>query len=320
MKPFISVILPVYNGGPYLKDSVQSVLGQSLQAFEFLILDDCSTDGSREYVSTLQDSRIRLFRNNENKGLFFNLNFLVGETTSPLIKLWSQDDVMYPSCLEEFARFHRFYPRVGFSYSGCDRIDETGTVSEKATVDKTPQLVSTELHARIAFFTGSIAGNIANVCLSKKALEEVGLFNEQMRISGDFDMWVRLAKDHPTGFLPAKLIQLRDHAAQLSRKEELYINHVREDLTVYRYLQSYVAPAVRKEGQYLLRHHKLVFYYTLMVKTLLKGKFSSGFQFFRELSGFDDFFILTWCFLRAKLIGVKKPTFATAPGKKMSKP
>lgn len=300
-QPLISVVLPVYNGGDYLKEAVHSVLQQSHHHFEFLILDDCSTDDSWEFLKALRDNRIRLYRNERNKGLFYNLNFLIKESKGSLIKLWSQDDIMYPDCLECFANFHAVHNDLGFSYSGRDIINEQGCIITPLGKDETPVIISTELHARIAFFTGSIAGNIANVCIRKQALEKVGLFDESMKISADFDMWVRLAKHYNTGFIPEKLIQLRDHKGQLSRKEEFYINHVREDLKVYRYLESYVDVKVRKEGRAVMRKHKLVFYYTLMVKSLLKGKIKPAVQFVKELARYDNFALLTLHFLRAKL-------------------
>lgn len=300
-QPLISIILPVYNGGQYLKESVQSVLQQTYRRFEFLILDDCSTDRSPDFLLTLQDDRIRLFKNERNKGLFYNLNFLIQRSQGGLIKLWSQDDMMYPTCLEKFAEFHLSHDDLGFSYSGRDIIDESGKIVTPPGKDETPAIVSSVLHAQIAFYTGSIAGNIANVCIPKKALDRVGLFNESMKISADFDMWVRLAKHYDTGFIPEKLIQLRDHKGQLSRKEEYYINHVREDLKVYRYLESYVDAKVRKEGRAVMRKYKLVFYYTLMVKTLLKGKLKAAGRFAKELADYDNFFVLTFSFIRAKL-------------------
>jgi glycosyltransferase involved in cell wall biosynthesis len=302
MRP-ISVILPVYNGLPFLQQSVQSVLDQSFEDFEFLILDDCSTDPACwEYLSGLQDPRIQLSRNQTNKGLFPNLNVLVKTSGAPLIKLWSQDDIMLPNCLGETVAFHRRYPDIGFSYSAREIIDEKGGVTQSAKTDVTPELVDTELHSRISFFTGSIAGNIANVTLVRKAVEEVGPFREDMRISGDFDMWVRLAQYYPVGFLKLPLIQLRDHAGQLSRQEQYYIFHLKEDLQVYDYLLSYTPPPMQKEGRFLLRNYKLMFYYTLMVKALVKGKWKNGGDFFTRLAGFENIFLLTAAFARNRLL------------------
>jgi glycosyltransferase involved in cell wall biosynthesis len=294
------VILPVYNGGHYLKQSVESVLNQSVHDFEFYILDDCSTDGSWEYLSSLKDDRIRLFRNDVNRGLFYNLNFLIKSSGADLIKLWSQDDIMYPQCIEKILAFHKQYPQIGFSYTATHTIDEDGVIQEKSFIDKTPELISPELHARIAFYTGSIAGNIANVTLNRKALNEVGLFREDMKICGDFDMWVRLAKDNPVGFIKEALTQLRNHKKQLSRQEVYYIFHLTEDLQIYRYLLSYVSEAEQKSGKVMLRNFKLMFYYTLMIKTLAKGKLGVTIKFWKALAGFDSMLLLTASFIRNK--------------------
>ena len=294
------VILPVYNGGHYLKQSVESVLNQSIYDFDFYILDDCSTDGSWEYLSSLKDDRITLFRNDINRGLFYNLNFLIKTSEAGLIKLWSQDDIMYPQCIERILAFHKQYPQIGFSYTATHTIDEDGVIQEKSFVDKTPELISPELHARIAFYTGSIAGNIANVTLNRKALNEVGLFREDMKISGDFDMWVRLAKDNPVGFIKEAMIQLRDHKKQLSRQEIFYIYHLTEDLQVYRYLLGYVSEGNQKAGKLMLRKYKLMFYYTLMIKALLKGKLGVSIKFWKALAGFDSILLLTASFIQNK--------------------
>ena len=85
---------------------------------------------------------------------------------------------MYPHCLKSFVKFHHEHAGLGFSYSGRDIIDENGVIKMLDFVDNTPEIVSSDLHARIAFFMGSIADNIANVCLSRKALDNVGLFHE----------------------------------------------------------------------------------------------------------------------------------------------
>jgi glycosyltransferase involved in cell wall biosynthesis len=299
--PKISVILPVYNGGEYLPLSVESVLAQAGADFELLIVDDCSTDGSREYLSNLKQERVIVFSNETNQGLFRNLNFLVSKAGAPLIKLWAQDDIMYPGCLRSFVEFHATHSQVGFSYSKVHYINERGAYSKLEKEDDTPEIVSCDLHAAIAFDVGSIAGNIANTCITTQALNKVGLFNESMRISADFDMWVRIARYFPVGFIRKPLIKLRDHAGQLSRNEKYYINHVREDMQVYNYLESYVSRDMRNLGRKKLRQKKFVFYYTLMVKTFLKGNFQNAAQYFSSLSRKDNIMLLTVEFIKAKV-------------------
>lgn len=303
----ISIILPVYNGMEYLSESVESVLNQSYKEFEFLIIDDCSTDASFEYITSLSDHRIKIFKNERNRGLFYNLNFLINQSQCPLIKLWSQDDVMYPDCIEKIVAFHLQYPQIGFSYSGRHYIDENGKLSISKTIDETPAFISTELHTRISFYTGSIAGNIANVTLTRFALNKVGLFNESMKISGDFDMWVRIAEFYPVGFLRDPLIQLRNHSGQLSRQEQYYILHLEEDTIVYRHLLNY-APESSKIGlKKMLRNRKLLFYYTLMLKALFKGHLKTAYRFYKGLSAFENIFTLSRLFILYRILKKKAP-------------
>src|ERR1039457_964276 len=103
--PHISIVLPVCNGLGFLETSLSSVLKQSYSNFELLIIDDASTDDSLTYLRSLKDERIRLFSNIENKGLFFNLNFLIKNSNAPLIKLWSQDDIMNNYCIERIIEY-----------------------------------------------------------------------------------------------------------------------------------------------------------------------------------------------------------------------
>ena len=275
--------------------------------FEFLILDDCSTDGSWEWLKQLKDDRISLFRNEQNRGLFYNLNFLIKKSEAGIIKLWSQDDVLYPACIGAIVAFHYKHPSIGFSYTGRDYIDAAGNDLNIFQEDDTPEIVSRALHARIAFFTGSIAGNIANVTLNKSALDNTGLFNEHMKISGDFEMWVRLAKDYPVGFINKSLVQLRNHKEQLSGQEKYFIYHLNEDIEVYHILLSYVNKIQKKEGWKLLRNHKLLFYYTLMLKEFFNGRFKTGWSFLTRLHRFDNVILLTFYFLKNRIFFKKVP-------------
>lgn len=304
--PQISIILPVYNGIKYLEDSVISVLQQEYNNFEFLILDDCSTDSSWEYLLSINDGRVKLFKNETNKGLFFNLNFLITKATSPLIKLWSQDDIMYSNCIKEIVEFHIKHPQIGFSYTGREYMAEGSKPVPTGIIDVTPTIISTELHARIAFLTGSIAANISIVTLNKKALEKVGLFNENMKMSGDFEMYVRLAKYYPVGYNHLKLVKVRDHKQQLSRQQKYNINVLKEVIHIYNYLLDYATNEQKKEGRYLLRNHRLLFYYTLMIKAFLKGQFKIAYIFWQMLNKFDNIWILSFYFLRNRIIFPEK--------------
>ena len=142
--------------------------------------------------------------------------------------------------------------------------------------------------------------------LNKSAIDRVGLFNVNMKISGDFDMWVRLAEHYPVGFINQPLVQLRNHTGQLSRQYEYYIYHLREDIVTYQYLFSYVTDQEKKEGRGLLRNYKLLFYFTLMLKSMLKGHLKTAWSFFDTLHRFDNIYVLGYYFIRNKFILRKK--------------
>ncbi len=297
----ITVVLPVYNGGEYLQLSIDSVLNQQGVNIEFLIVDDCSTDGSWEYLQNIKDNRVALFRNTFNRGLFYNLNFLIKKSNSNLIKLWSQDDLMNEGCLLSFVNFHSKLDTIGFSYSSCEKIDEYGNVKNTILKDNTPEIISKDLHASICYYTGSIAGNIANVCITKNALDKVGLFNESMKISADFDMWVKLAKYYNIGFINIPLVKIRDHNGQLSRQEKFYVNHVEEDARVYNYLNSYISKDVQIKYNYYFVHYKLVFYFSLLIRSLVRVRFLQAFKIARIISRFTSLLTLVFIYVRIKL-------------------
>jgi glycosyltransferase involved in cell wall biosynthesis len=307
--PAISVVLSVYNGGEYLKESVSSVLSQNFKDFEFLINDDYSSDGSWEYLQGLQHEKVKVYRQERNRGLFPCLNELIARSSGTLVKLWSQDDIMKPGCLETIWNFHQGYPGIGFSYSEKEIIDEFGNIIPPRYIDHTPKILSSDEHARIALYTGSIAGNIANVCLSRDALDKVGYFHEEMKISADFDMWVRIARHFDIGFIKEPIVQLRNHKKQLSRNKQYFIRRPIEDLEVFNYLLSYTKPEIKEEGIANLRKYKLVYYYTLMVKALLAGHFSTAFQFQKHLRQFAPFHQLTYSFLKWKMLKPVPPAF-----------
>jgi len=237
-KPKISVVLPVYNGMKYLEKSVMSVLNQDLDDFEFLICDDCSTDDSFNYLQKLNSDKIKLFRNETNKGLFPTLNFLIKHTNSELIHLWAQDDIMLPECLSETIKFHDKFPDVNFSFSRWFTIDQNDEIIDKG-FEIEDHTISPKGHAKSSILYGSIAGNIANVTVVKKAVENVGYFDETMKYSGDFDMWYKLSVNNYVGLSSAYLIKMRRHSGQLSKNIDASFFKLSENLQIYKNFLSH---------------------------------------------------------------------------------
>jgi glycosyltransferase involved in cell wall biosynthesis len=231
--PKIAILLPVFNGGELLKLSIESVLSQTMSSFELIISDDGSSDGSREYLASLHDARIILSKKEGKRGLFPNLNRLLALSSAPLIHLWSQDDIMCADCLEETLAFHASHPEVGMSWCQFQLINANGNIYEAPwNMIRCEWLLTYELYAELSLIWGCLPYNIANVTLTRKAVEQAGLFREDLTYAGDFEYWSRIAKVAPIARIGERLIQLRSHSAQLSANLSARVKNVEENLTI----------------------------------------------------------------------------------------
>ncbi len=300
---FISVVLPTYNGLPYVKQSVESVLNQTYTDFEFLICDDASTDGTWEYLQSLQDPRIKLFRNSQNKGLFPTLNFLIRQANAQWIHLWSQDDVMYPFCLEEEVRFARRHPDVLFFFSQRDIIDARGQIVEKYDNRYNNELISERHLIKVSILAGSVTGNIANTVVRKSAVEAAGYFNEQMRYSADFDMWERLSRGKDIGVINKALIQLRQHKGQLSRQHRIKIYQLRENRKILRrWISRIDDKKIHKKAIRGINWKIKPMFFAFGLDMLRDKEYSTAKEYFRELHRWENLFTLSMKFIILKIL------------------
>ncbi|MGN8059087.1 glycosyltransferase [Pedobacter sp. 22163] len=246
----ISVILPVYNGMKYLEKSVLSVINQNIFHYEFIICDDCSTDESTKFLREIEkkySQKVKVIYNNVNLGLFKTLNKLISFTSSPLIHLWAQDDIMMPDCLEKCIIFHDLHADITMSYHGVEYIDENGTVKPFEKIDGTPIIIDTDSYASMSSKWGCIPGNISNVTISSVHAYAVGLFNDEMILSADFDLWTKLASKGSIGRMTEKLTFLRLHGGQLSRNYGSIALRIKEDIPIQKKISSLL---IKNEDQY----------------------------------------------------------------------
>ncbi|MDG2433716.1 glycosyltransferase family 2 protein [Flavobacterium sp.] len=99
--PSISVIIPVYNVAAYIEEAVNSILNQTIQDFEIIIIDDCSTDGTIDILESIKDARIKIFKKDKNKGLIYSLNFGFKIAQGKYIARMDGDDISLPTRFEK---------------------------------------------------------------------------------------------------------------------------------------------------------------------------------------------------------------------------
>ena len=128
--PMISVIMSVHNGEEYLKESLESILRQTFTNFEFLIIDDSSTDKTSQILQRYQnkDKRVRIFTNQENLGLTKSLNILLKKTRGKYIARMDADDISLPDRLLKQYLFLEEHKDIFLVGTGAYNIDEKGSV------------------------------------------------------------------------------------------------------------------------------------------------------------------------------------------------
>jgi len=222
-QPLISVITPAYNAGKYLEETIKSILAQSFSDFEFIIIDDCSTDNTwliiQEYAK--KDQRIRPYQNESNLGIAGNRNRGAGLANGKYIVWQDADDLSYPDRLKKQAEFMEANPEVAISGGGLEFFDDSGSKSiRKYALD--------DDSLRKTIFRFSPVAQPAAI-IRKSCLDEVGGYDLAWPPAEDLDMSFRLGLKYKFANLPDVLIKYREHpnSATFSKLKTIEMNTIK---------------------------------------------------------------------------------------------
>jgi len=210
--PTVSVIMPAYNQSEYLGEAIVSVLGQTYQDFEMIVVDDGSTDNTAEVVHSFWDKRLSYIYQ-ENRGLSAARNTGILHATSLYLTFLDSDDLFLPEKLEILLNEMENHPELGLVAGQAIPIDEKGRrigrrIARALPEDASKLLITNPLH-------------VGSVLLRKCWQESAGLFDESLRACEDWDLWIRLAKLGCKMKLIERPVSLyRFHQAQMTRDEE----------------------------------------------------------------------------------------------------
>ena len=199
--PKVSILMPVYNSAEFLREAIESMLSQSFKDFEFLIVDDGSTDGSAgilaEYVE--KDSRIRIIRNEKNQGIVYSLNRGLKECTGEYIARMDSDDIALKERLDKQIAVLDKNPDIIALGGAISYIDSRGNelgVIRRCTVDKSLITQNPLLHPA--------------VMLRRETLERSKLaYMEKYRYAEDYFLWLQLSRLGKLGALDDIVIKYR---------------------------------------------------------------------------------------------------------------
>lgn len=209
MKPLVSVVMSVFNGGGYLAAAVESILDQTEKNFEFIIVNDGSSDGSQEQLERYArtDARVRLI-NQSNCGLIGSLNRACGTAQAKYIARMDADDVALPHRLERQVAFMEANPGIALLGGAADFIDSADKVvatfrppTENAWIQKALTDSSVFVHPATIF--------------RKDVFAALGGYRRVMHAE-DYDLWLRFAERSKLANLSEVVLRYRIHAGQVS--------------------------------------------------------------------------------------------------------
>lgn len=212
--PPISVLLSCYNSERWLGEAIESVLSQTFEDFEFVIVDDGSTDRSSEIIRAFaeRDKRI-IVVTKDNTGLADSLNVGIRISRGKWIARIDADDICEPTRLELQLAAARKDKRLVFVGSGLSEIDEIGRTHGIWRYPKNHQRLVRNLTSGRRFPPHSSAFYRADVVRS------IGGYRKRIQRAEDRDLWLRLADIGRLAALEAPLVRVRKHAAQISHDE-----------------------------------------------------------------------------------------------------
>jgi len=226
--PLVSVVIPCYNAAPWIRQTVESALGQNYSAVEVIVVDDLSHDDSRAILRSFQD-RIRLIENPVNLGVSASRNAAVAAARGAYIAFLDHDDLWHPDKLKRQMELFARDESLGLVFSDAYYETLTGKRWRSFEVDAP---------ARGRVFGKMLYHNFV-LCLttivSKRALDQIGLFNGEFRCAEDYDLFLRVAEQFAVDYVDAPLATYRIHDKNFSRQLDVCFGEWMQIL--YRYRQ-----------------------------------------------------------------------------------
>lgn len=208
MPPKVSVVMSVYNGSCYLREAVESILNQTFTDFEFIIIDDCSTEPQvGEILSQYeqQDQRIKLLQNETNLGLTKSLNKGLAKAQGEYIARMDADDISLPQRLAEQVAYMESNPEIVMIGTGVSYINESGESVGSYVPSDNKALLNWQFLFRNPLRHSTIMWR------RKFVSQEVGDYDVSLNCSQDYDLWVRIKRKSPIRVLASVLVLMRRH-------------------------------------------------------------------------------------------------------------
>jgi glycosyltransferase involved in cell wall biosynthesis len=242
--PLVSVVTPVRNGEVYLRECIESVLAQTYGAWEYVIVDNCSSDRSREIACSYadRDKRIRIHSNQTDLGLLENWNHALRQISpeSKYCKVLHADDLLLPACLELMVEAGEANPSVGII--GAYRIDED-YVNLDAMPYKTTFISGREICRRRLLGGRDMFGSPSSLMIRADLVRSRSAFYNEKNLHADSEVCFDLLRTVDFGFVHQVLTYTRRHNESVaSRSRRLNTQKASHLLHLVRYGRDFLSP------------------------------------------------------------------------------
>ncbi|MFT3948464.1 MAG: glycosyltransferase [Agriterribacter sp.] len=217
--PEISIVMPAYNAERYIVAAIQSILDQSFENFELLVIDDASTDETLSIAREFADKRIIVTPNKGNKGNYATRNLGIKMSRGKYICVMDADDISLPNRLATQVKWMKKNDHAGIAGSFGDIIDSNGNFVEEYLAPSGYNSIRLRLLTNMCFIHSSVMMNRS--FLKKYYIR----YNEAYYYAGDYELLVRCAQKFPINIIPEKLVYYRKHASQISTAKYMQQAH-----------------------------------------------------------------------------------------------
>ena len=220
-RPLVRICVPVYNSGPTLAATLDSILGQTYRRLSVVIVDNASADNTLEIADAYaaKDERVRVIRNTVNAGAEGNFTRCLQLADGDYTAIFHSDDIYTPAMVAEQVGFLEAHPQAGAVFTMAESIDTEGKTGR--TYELPPELAraGSPLYDFPEIFRALLKHG--NFIFCPSAMARTAVYRDQIKVwdeagyrsSADLDVWLRILKSSPIGILPAPLLRYRGAAA-----------------------------------------------------------------------------------------------------------
>jgi len=221
--PIVTVTIPTYNRAHLLRESLESVLAQTVKRLEVIVSDNASTDATADVVASFRDPRVSYTRLERNLGHLANLSRCLGLGTAPLVAIFQDDDLMLPYNIERKLEVLQADEGIVFVHSAFSFIDDEGRLlNEKASWWD----AQTSIESPEQFVRGTLEWGLRvdlSSPLMRRRFVQGERFEEEEGLAADHGFYLRLGRKGKVAYLDEPLTVSRRHAGSLSVKQEAHL-------------------------------------------------------------------------------------------------